>query len=144
MNQDEYIEHRLDDQIDWYNGKSQWNQKMFKRLRVLEVAAAALIPFLSGYMAGNSSYINITVGVLGLIIAVIAGVVTLYKFQENWVEYRTTCEMLKHEKHLFLTKVIPYDCKEPFSLFVQRVESLISKENSGWAQYITKPADENM
>lgn len=141
MNQDEYIKHRLDDQIGWYDGKSQWNQKMYKRLRVFEFAAAASIPFLTGYMTVNAPFINFTVGLLGLIIAVITGVVTLYKFQENWVEYRTTCESLKHEKHLFLTKVAPYDGDEPFPLFVQRVESLISKENTNWAQYMTKPTE---
>ena len=139
MNQDEYIKNRLDDQIRWYDGKSQWNQKKYKQLRVFEFVAAASIPFLTGYMTVNAPFISFTVGLLGLIIAAITGVVTLYKFQENWVEYRTTCESLKHEKHLFLTKVEPYDGDEPFPLFVQRVESLISKENTNWTQYMTRP-----
>lgn len=45
---DEYLNDRLNNQIDWYDGKSQTNQKWFKRLRLLEIIAAAIIPFLAG------------------------------------------------------------------------------------------------
>jgi len=141
MNQNEYIENRLDDQIDWYDRKSQWNQKIYKRLRVFEFTAAASIPFLAGYSAINPDLINFSVGLLGLTIAVVTAVVTLYKFQENWVEYRTTCESMKHEKHLFMTNVTPYDGENPFSLFVQRIESLISRENTSWGQLMANAAN---
>ncbi len=140
MDQNEYIKNRLDDQIDWYDRKSQWNQTMFKRLRIFEFVAAASIPFLTAYI--EFSFIKFTIGLLGLLIAVITSVITLYKFQENWVEYRTTCETLKHEKFLFETGVEPYNIKEAFTLLVQRVEGLISKENSKWAQYVTRPPEE--
>ena len=143
MNPNEYIEHRLDDQIGWYDRKSQWNQKVFKWLRIFEFTAAASIPFLMGYSTVNPAVINFTVGFLGLAIAVVTALITLYKFQENWVEYRTTCESMIHEKHLFIAKVTPYNGEDPFSLLVQRVESLISKENSNWSQVMSKPADEN-
>ena len=36
MNEDDYIQKRLDDQITWYDGKSQWNQKYFKRFQVID------------------------------------------------------------------------------------------------------------
>jgi hypothetical protein len=39
LSEQEYLENRLDDQIDWYDRKSQWNQRWFKRLRLVEVAA---------------------------------------------------------------------------------------------------------
>jgi hypothetical protein len=41
-----------------------------------------------------------------------------------------------------MTKAEPYHEEEPFRLFVQRVESLISKENSAWSQY-TQTSIEN-
>ena len=77
----------------------------------------------------------LTVALLGALIAVISTIISLNQFQENWIEYRTTCESLRHEKFLYLTKAEPYNNEEPFGLFVQRVESLISKENSSWSQY---------
>ena len=133
MEQDTYIEERLDDQIAWYDKKSQSNQKWHKRLRVIELIAGACSPFLAAYITETSLALKVAVGFLGLVVTFITGVVTLYKFQENWVEYRTTCEALKHEKFLYLTQSDPYDTEAPFNLLVQRVENLLSSENSRWA-----------
>lgn len=139
MNQNEYIEKRLNDQIEWYDKKSQLNQKLFKLLQVSQLVIAALIPFLTGYLSNDTSFLKFIVGLSGVIVAVIAGILGLYKFHENWIEYRTVCESLRHEKYLFLTKTDPYNIEEPFPLLVQRTETLISKENTNWSQYMTKP-----
>jgi uncharacterized protein DUF4231 len=104
-------------------------------LRIVEIVAAASIPLLAGY-ADTVAPIKLVVGGLGLLVAVIAGVLGLYQFQELWTGYRTTCEALKQEKYLFLTKTQPYDQHEPFPLFVQRIENVISKEHANWAQYM--------
>ena len=45
----EYLEQRLDDQINWYDKKSSANQSACKRLRLIEIIAAAAIPLLAGY-----------------------------------------------------------------------------------------------
>ena len=37
---------RLKDQIDYYSTKSRSSQRAFKRIKVAEIVAAALIPFL--------------------------------------------------------------------------------------------------
>src|SRR5437870_6350096 len=103
MNQDEYIQNRVDRQIDWYNRKSENNQQWFRLLRIVEIVAAAAIPLLAAY-ADTVAPIKLIVGGLGLLVAVIAGVLGVYQFQELWTGYRTTCEALKQEKYLFLTK----------------------------------------
>ena len=131
-----YINERLDEQITWYSDKSQWNQKWFKILKIIEFTSASLIPFLVAY-SDECVYIKYIVGFLGIGIAVVAGLLSLYKFQENWIEYRTTSETLKHQKYLYETSCPPYDNKETsFTKLVQVCEGLISKENSNWAQYI--------
>lgn len=144
MNADEYLKDRVEDQIRWYDRKSQSNQRWFKRLRVAEVVCAASIPFLSGYIHVYQDEITVVVGGLGLVVACIAGLLGLYQFQENWIEYRTTCESLKKEKYLFLTCSDPYDCEgeKRLQLLVYRVETLISKENTNWAQYMTQTKEE--
>lgn len=143
MNADEYLKNRLDDQIGWYDRKSQFNQRFYKRLRIAEFVLAAFIPFLSGYMSLHGS-IQIIVGLIGVGIAIITASFGLYQFEENWIEYRTTCESLKKEKYLFLTKTEPYNANddETLALLVQRVETLVSKENTNWAQYMMKPKEE--
>ncbi len=137
MNEEEYLNDRLNDQIDWYDKKSQTSQKWFKKLRLLEIAAATIIPFLAG-IGPNIPYYSIIIGGLGVIIAVSAGVSALYKYHENWIEYRTTSETLKHEKYLFQAKCSPYNNDDAFCKLVQRVEGLISKENTQWSRYVEK------
>lgn len=138
MDQKTYIEERLDPQIDWYDKKSVGNQKWFKRLQVIVIVASASIPFISGYIDESTFCLKIAVGALGLLIAAITAVLGLYQFQENWLEYRTTCESLRHEKYLFLTGAEPYDVEEAFHLLVERTEGLISKENTNWSNSMKK------
>lgn len=142
MDESEYLKNRLDDQIDWYDRKSIQNQKTFKRLQVILIVAAASIPFISGYV-NELYYLQYLLGGIGVLIAAITGLISLYKFQETWTAYRTTCESLRHEKYLYLTKTNPYNGKNAFSLLVQRVEMLISKENSSWAEIMQKTEEQN-
>jgi hypothetical protein len=110
------------------------------RLKIIETILALLIPFLTGYITTNenSLCLKITIGLIGIVVAAVANLITLIKLQENWIVYRTTAESLKHEKFLYLTKAGPYAGTDSFPLFVERIESYISKENTQWATYIKK------
>lgn len=142
MDEKAYIKERLDDQIDWYSNKSKRSQNWFKALRIVEIIAAGIIPFLAGYTTDSAPELKIIIGLLGVVIAFVAGIISLNKFQEIWIEYRTTSETLKHHKYLFLTKAVPYDKEDSFQMLVQTVEALISKENSNWNNYIKKSEKE--
>jgi hypothetical protein len=145
MDEKDYIEQRLVDQMDWYDKKSMWNQNWHKRLKVTEIGIAASIPFWVGAMelvgeaSAWSDLFKVVVALLGVLIAVVSGVPGIYKFQENWMTYRTTCEMLKHEKFFYETECGPYkEVTDKLCLLVQRVEMLISQENTNWRQYMEK------
>jgi hypothetical protein len=140
MDAETYLKERVEDQIAWYDHKSAFNKRWFISLRAVEIAAAATVPFLSGF-AGNL-WIRATVGIIGIIITLCAGVTHLCQFQERWIEYRTTAETLKKEKFLFVTKTESYDGDDAFPILVQRMETLVSKENVTWAQYLMKPDKE--
>jgi Protein of unknown function (DUF4231) len=137
---EEYIEQRLNDQIGWYDRKSVTNQRWFRRLRFAEIVAASTIPFLSGF-AGNSLAIKIAIGILGVVVAAIASLLGLLQLQEHWIEYRATAQSLGKEKFLFLTQTDPYDKDDAFHVLVQRVEGLLAKENTDWAQSMVKPSE---
>ncbi|NTU42545.1 MAG: DUF4231 domain-containing protein [Nitrospirales bacterium] len=142
MQAEEYINERLQKQIDWYDSKAIESQKRFERLRMTEIIAAAAIPFLSGATASISSFSTvgaIIMGLLGMAVTVIAGWLGVGQYQQRWIEYRTTCEGLKKEKFLYLAKTDPYSSDDSFSTLVQRVEMLLSKENFTWSQNAGKP-----
>jgi len=137
MTEDQYLIDRLEDQINWYDKKSQSNQKWFKRLRMTEIICASLIPLLSG-LSSSIDYSEWIIGILGIAIAIAAATSGIYKYQENWIQYRTSSETLKHEKYLYITQSTPYSSDDKFEMLVTRIESLISKENSNWSRYIKK------
>ena len=136
MDETEYIKQRLDDQIDWYERKSQWNQNWYKRLRVVEIICACSIPFVLSFASEGKGVMVGVAGLFGVVVAVLSGVITLFKFEENWVSYRTTCERLQHEKLLHATKTMPYGDGNNLPQLVKRVEAIISKEGMEWQQNI--------
>ena len=132
MDEKAYLKDRVDNQIAYYDLSSIKNKKCFIRLSIIEVILGVSIPFLTPYVSDSTLKLKICLGLIGMVIAAITALLAILKFQENWMEYRTTCESLRHEKYLYLTKAENYAGDEAFDLFVQRIESLISKENSAW------------
>jgi|ERR1022692_60550 hypothetical protein len=137
MSPEDYLRQRLEDQIKWYDDKSGRNKRAYTWFRTVEIGSAATIPFLAGF--NKSPCVLISVGVLGILVTVLAGVASVMQLEQRWIEYRTTAESLKKEKYLFLTRVEPYHDENAFQILVQRVETLVSKENTNWAQYMMKP-----
>ena len=122
---------RLEDQIGWYDQKSRSNMRWYKRLKISEIAAAAIIPMLA---ASQIHQAVIATGILGIIVTVFEGMLQLNQFHENWIRYRSTCESLKHEKYMYLASAGPFsNADKPRALLAERVESLVSQEHAKWA-----------
>ncbi|EZH67936.1 hypothetical protein DH09_08450 [Bacillaceae bacterium JMAK1] len=130
MNNEQYLKERLEDQISWYDNKSIKSQKRYKSIKGFEIIVAALIPVVAIFE------LTWIAGLMGASIAVLEGILNINKYHENWIEYRSICETLKHEKYMFstLTGVYRYlEEDDAFMLLVERVENIISKENVNWA-----------
>jgi Protein of unknown function (DUF4231) len=122
---------RLEDQISWYDRKSRSNMRWYKRLKISEIASAAVIPFLA---ASNIPHAVFATGILGVLVTLFEGTLQLNQYHENWIRYRSTCESLKHEKYIYLATAGPYpNVEKPRALLAERVESLISQEHAKWA-----------
>jgi len=110
------------------------NQKWFRRNKIIELVSSAIIPFIAGF-GDIIPFSKWLLGGLGVVISIAAGISSLYKFQENWIQYRKTAETLKQEKMLYLTETEPYNQDDKFYRFVRNIESIISTENRQWAQF---------
>lgn len=122
---------RVQDQIAWYDGKSQQNQRWFKRLKVCEIVTAAAIPF-----AASVSVPIWAVGAGGALIVVLESLQQLQQYQQNWITYRATCERLKHERFLFEAGAGHYAAApDPDALLAERVEGLVSQEHAAWSSH---------
>jgi hypothetical protein len=119
---------RLEDQIGWYDRKSIAAQRMYKRLKVLQLLAAAAVPV----AAAADAHGWLTAG-LGSVVLVLEALQQLSQYQANWIGYRSTCEALKHEKHLYLAQAGPYlDPAAAERVLAERLEGLVSQEHAKW------------
>jgi len=122
---------RLDDQARWYGRKSKRAQRIYKGFKIVEIVAAALIPFLTGRTLEHK---DMVVGGLGVLITILEGILQLNQYQQIWTTYRATSEALTHEKFLFLALAGPYAAAgaNPHVLLAERIEAIMSQENTKW------------
>jgi len=141
MNIDEYISQRVDTQICWYELQSRRHKWANSSLRIIELTASVSIPIVVAFV-----YVDITnriiTACLGAIIVVTSGIINLFRFHESRIEYRKTAELLKNEKFLFITNSGCYNAENSFSIFVEKIEFLIFKQNSNWVEYTQKDIKE--
>jgi hypothetical protein len=125
------IMRRLEDQITWYDCRSLRSQRIYKRIKVIEILAAAVIPLIAAF---SIPHVAIITGSLGVLITVLEGLIHLNQYQQNWIAYRSTCEALRHEKYVYLGKAAPYSgAEDAYALLAERIESLVSQEHAKWA-----------
>jgi hypothetical protein len=61
---------RLEDQINWYNAKSQSAEKWFKALKIIQLICAGLIPLAALFEIAPSGKVT---AILGLVILIVEG-----------------------------------------------------------------------
>ena len=121
---------RLETQIRWYDRRSRSNRALHKCFKGFIIAAAAIIPALTGSGARTGPQLA---GALGVLIAALEGIQQLNQYQANWTSYRTTAEALEREKYFYLAHAGPYlKLDDAHALLAERVEALCSQENAKW------------
>ncbi|MCP5197155.1 MAG: DUF4231 domain-containing protein [Gammaproteobacteria bacterium] len=135
-----YVANRYEDQIKWYGEKSRSNKNIYQWFQWGAIVLSSTIPVLVVTLEGGYKWI--TAG-LSVILAIATAGLKTFKFQENWINYRTIAETLKKEKHYFDADLNEYATAEnKQQLFVERVETLISRENTLWVSAHTKKDEE--
>jgi hypothetical protein len=133
---------RADDQIKFYERRSKSSQWRYKALKGIVIVSAALIPVMATYPEIPEG--PRIAGGLGILITVIESFLQLNRYQTNWTSYRATAESLKHEKYLYLAQAGSYlDARNPQALLAERVETLISSENTNWIALSSKDREKS-
>jgi len=124
---------RLEDQLKWYSDKANENKKRYHASQIIIIIAGALVPIVNVMSLEVDVIIRIISSILGGMIIGITGIIQLKKYQENWIQYRSTEEMLKKEKFMYLNNAGEYsnsdNDEQKLKLLVERVESIISNQN---------------
>lgn len=130
-----YLKDRYEPQIQWYEKRSASTKKSYEIFQWGLIVLSALTPVLVviDFVGTANFFLRCMPIVTSVLVAILSSGSKTFKFQENWMNYRTTCETMKKEIHFYKAGSGEYsqtDNKE--KLFVERVESLISRENTLW------------
>lgn len=69
--------------------------------------------------------------IISAIVAIGTTVLKAFNYQEHWINYRTICETLRKEIYFYSSLSSEYkSTDDPKSLFIERIENLISQENT--------------
>jgi hypothetical protein len=135
MDQDafsQYLKDRYEDQIDWYDRKAARNQTIYRWMQWTLIVLAAITPILIELDLKPLGWLQWATLTSAIVAILTAGMKT-FKYQENWINYRTTCETLRKERYFYDAGLGDYGTeKDKEAIFVERVESLISRENTMW------------
>ena len=136
-----YMVERYDDQCQWYDVKAVINKRWYYIFQTAVISLSAVTTVVVGVGAfSDAEWIQIAALVVAAAATASTGLIKVYRFQEQWIEYRGTAEILKRERHLFEARIGEYAAApSPEQLFVSRVETHISRQNTVW---VGRSADE--
>ncbi|WP_242427005.1 MULTISPECIES: DUF4231 domain-containing protein [unclassified Streptomyces] len=137
MTPQRYIEGRLAQYQGWYDAKATRMKAMHLRMRTVSVVGGALVPV---FVNLDLVFARVTATVLSVVVVAAVSLESVYRYREQWKNYRSTEQLLGHERVYFETKVGPYHNlprREAFSTLVARVEKAIANENSATLNVMT-------
>ena len=124
----EYLQRRVATQLQWHNAKAAWNKRCFYCTEITTLLAGTAIPVVNLWVTG-SDLSRMLSGILGGVIVIAAGIGKLFKFQENWLQFRTLAEALERESEFYKTGVADYAAAGEAGrnrLFVERAENILA------------------
>jgi hypothetical protein len=129
----EYIQRRLEPQRQWHNDKATWNKRRFYTVEIATLLAGAAIPVVNLWLVHDAYWAGVISAILGGVVVVAAAIGKLFKFHENWLQYRTVVEALEREKELYTVGAADYATADETGrnrLLVERVENLLVNTTS--------------
>jgi len=138
---EKYKKERYDDQLKWYTNQASNNKKKYYILQVIIIVLSSVVTLsvATGMHFEEMVIWNFTSLFVSALVVLFTSLQKIFRFHENWVEYRSTEEQMKKERSFFEFKCGDYsDSQFPDQLFIERIESLLSKQNTSWTKYTVK------
>jgi hypothetical protein len=145
---EQYISERLEQYQGWYDRKSVSMKTKYLRMKALSVIGGSLVPVLinvpyHAYIAGIS-VVQVVVTFISLCVVISLSLESVFHYREQWKNYRSTEQLLGHEKFFFRTRVGRYrgvSDEDAFRLLVERVEDAVASENAATLNTMTTASE---
>ncbi|MEE1061560.1 MAG: DUF4231 domain-containing protein [Ruminococcus sp.] len=150
----DYIAKRYVQSVLWYSKKAQVNKMHFLGFSAVAIA----LPTFSTMITAITGELSTLVAVFSAITAILTAILTLFKFQQNWIQFRATSEELQTELSLLISEKGKYSKKEIESqykdvdlsipdkmiearenTFLIQIEKIMAKEKTQW-ESLHKPS----
>jgi hypothetical protein len=151
-NLNEYINARWLKYVEWWDWRSRQAKRKYQALRSAVVVGSALIPALVGLRELNKSgeygwMFAVASIVTSLVVAICAGLESVFGFGDIWREKRMSAELIKSEGFSFLQLTGGYaqfkTHQDAYKAFAQNVEDLIRHEIKDYIVAVTpKPSSD--
>lgn len=126
-----YINTRLIPQINWFDSKSKECKYRYQCIKTIQIILLASLPFLAG-LVGDYRFLVYVIGLIGVILSILEGLLSLKKYHEHWLIYRAKCEFLQKQLNLYIHKVYPYDTDKSNEELIKATESYLENETLNW------------
>jgi hypothetical protein len=133
MNDTEYIEQRVDDQIAWHDRQAKRARRFFHGLSAVAMVFTASLTILTRF-----AELSLISTVVSVIATLAGGFLGLGQYQDRWVQYRLLADGLRAERLLYLTRTGVYASDGAFPVFVGRVEVMLGQGLGEWRQRATR------
>lgn len=130
-----YIKERLINQIIWYDDNATKKQRMYKMLTIISIGLTGTIPILTQFTDFKYGLIaTVLITAFSGASAAILSVINLCEYQKLWIEYRSTCEILKSMLHRYFTNAGEFcnNQEDNFKLLIISCEEYMTKEFQNW------------
>jgi hypothetical protein len=144
MDAEAYLTGRVDDQIAFYERAAGRAKRTHLSLQTAIILLGVLVPTAVNlptrwHGTDFAPTLQLVVTVLSVALAGLTGLANFRKHGELWLTYRTAGELLKNEKHLFLTGSGPYRPPEAgLADFVERVEAILAAERTDFRTLVVE------
>jgi hypothetical protein len=144
---DQYISERLEQYQGWYDRKSVAMKSNYLRMKALSVVGGSLVPVLVNVPFQDFHgvpVVKIIVTAISLAVVISLSLESVFHYREQWKNYRSTEQLLGHEKFLYRTRVGRYrglSDEDAFRALVVRVEDAVFAENAATLNTMTTAAE---
>lgn len=133
IDKNNYIKKRLNDQIKWYENNAKKMKNKFGFFSIMIIFANSIIPIFVLLSEEFDLKFKVVVISLSSIASISTAVLQLFKYQELWVKYRLTSQLLEKEKVSYETKINKYkNNTEAEELLITTCEELMGNEIDKW------------
>jgi hypothetical protein len=125
-----YKAERYNIEIGYYENRAKRNKTYYHLFQWIVIVLSASVPVLASLINDKNKIITV---IVSIVLAIGTTALKTFKFQENWLNFCAVAETLKKELYYYNASIEGYEERENKNgLFVERVESLISREHSLW------------